>query len=82
MNYDTLDEIFEEIITEMERQYYKWGDQHHTDSVWLTILIEEVGEAARAILESNDPHSPEMMDELIQVAAVVSAWLEDCRGET
>jgi NTP pyrophosphatase (non-canonical NTP hydrolase) len=66
--------IFNLIAEERKRQDIKWGanrDQH--DMIWLTILIEEVGETAEAILK----HLPTVKDELIQVAAVAVAWLEN-----
>jgi len=31
----------------------KWGSQSHPRAWWLTILAEEFGEAARAVLEDN-----------------------------
>lgn len=45
----------------------------------LAVLMEEVGEVARAVLElarlANDAHGKNLRKELIQVAAVVHAWL-------
>lgn len=41
---------------------------------WLNILVEEVGEVAKEIMESN---SELLKKELIQVGAVAHAWLED-----
>ena len=62
---------------ERERQDNKWG---RTTGVWnsvpttkLTVLAEEFGEVARAVLEHQDV---ELEEELIQVAAVVVAWLK------
>jgi len=34
----------------------KWGPQSHPRAWWLTILAEEFGEAARAVLEDNFAH--------------------------
>ena len=56
----------------------------------LAVLMEEVGEVARAILErgidgemSNDKTGKDLQKELVQVAAVCVAWLEGLdRGET
>ena len=49
----------------------------------LAVLIEEVGEAARALLElgvdgeeSYDKHGKDLRQELLQVAAVAVAWVE------
>ena len=71
----TPDEIYAAIQEERARQDAKRGVGFHgrSDSFWLTILAEEFGEVARAILEREEEHTAE---ELIQVAAVVFSWLE------
>ena len=61
------------IKAERERQDAKWGEQNHGDFKWLSILVEEVGEVAKAILEDN---SAEGVKELSHVAAVSVAWME------
>lgn len=70
------DEIFELINKERDKQDAKWGalPRHLSDMVWLTILVEEVGECAKAILKL-DWHNLKL--EIIQVATVAIAWLED-----
>ena len=45
--------VLQEILTERSRQDNKWGQQNHGPAVWLMILSEEFGEAAREI---NDFH--------------------------
>lgn len=56
----------------------KWGNQRaHTDFKWLAILMEEVGEVAKAILEHDLDNVEE---EIIQVAAVAVCWLESKKG--
>ena len=75
-----MEEIFQKIRDERKRQNEKWGVQHHPGSAWLTILMEEVGEVAKAMLEKDDVEIVE--EELIQATAVCVAWLEDLkRGE-
>jgi hypothetical protein len=69
----TLETIFGEITRERFIQDAKWGIQCHGDERWLTILLGEVGECAKAILEGS---TPETRKELLQVAAVSIAWLE------
>lgn len=73
-----MSEIIEEIKAERERHEIKWGQQNHDGPLYLTILMEEVGEVAHAILEarfgSNKPE--EIRKELIQVAAVAIAMIE------
>jgi len=62
-------------LIQMERVFQdtKWGEQNHSDLKWLVILIEEVGEIGKAILEGKDA---EIDKEIIQSAAVCVAWLE------
>ncbi len=68
-----MDRIFKLIVAERKAQDARWGPQTgNADTVWMTILTEEVGEVAKAVLEREW----ELQDELIQVAAVAVAWLE------
>jgi NTP pyrophosphatase (non-canonical NTP hydrolase) len=68
-----MEEIFEAIRQERKRQDEKWGRNRKLDNrIWLPILMEEVGEVAKEILEGHGT----LKDELIQVAAVTVAWLE------
>ena len=68
--------ILEEVAAERARQDKKWGaNRDHSPFFWLTILVEEVGEVAKAILE-HDGHG--MRKELIQVGAVAVAICEWC----
>ena len=48
------------------------------DAVRLPVLVEEVGEVAKAMLENADPADPRA--ELIQVAAIALTWLEALRA--
>lgn len=41
------------IMDERINQVNKWGDQKHEPMKWFTILGEEVGEVANAILEKD-----------------------------
>ena len=81
------------ILSERTRQDSKWGQQNHDDLYWLSILTEEVGEAAKAINDHthdnldtfhgishigfNDVHA-----EVVQCAAVCVAWLEEMERRT
>ncbi len=74
------------ISYERDRQLTKWGLQSHVDPIWNSILGEEVGEVSRALCESfhrvgfykeDDPVLlDELTAELVQVAAVATAWVE------
>lgn len=41
--------VLEEVAAERQRQERKWGPRHHDNEVWMNILAEEVGEAAREV---------------------------------
>ena len=43
--------VLDLIRTERMRQDRKWGEQNHNDYYWLGILTEELGEAAKALIE-------------------------------
>ena len=69
-----LEEVLSDVYDERQRQIAKWGDQSHKPySVWITILGEEFGEAAKEVLEERNQ---ELYDELIQTAAVAVAFAE------
>lgn len=68
-----MEKVFELIKKERERQDKKWGVNKHDSFVWLAIITEELGEVAQAIFSSN---GRAIRDELVQVAAVAVAWLE------
>lgn len=74
------------VAEERRRQNEKWGIQRHDYSVWLTILVEEVGEVAQAIQSTKDwgksSDKDDLYGELIQVAAVASAIAEQVLEET
>ena len=65
---------------EMNKQVKKWGVQNHNPHVFNTILVEEVGEVAKAILktegEGNTMSWQDVQEELIQVAAVAMSMIE------
>jgi len=62
-----------EIAAERNQQDTKWGEQNHSKEKWMAILMEEVGEVARAVLD-DEPR--DYRKELIQVAAVAVVMLE------
>jgi len=61
-------------LIEIERnaQDEKWGEQKHSDEKWLAILLEELGEAAKSVLEKNNA---ELLEEVVQVGAVLQNWV-------
>lgn len=47
----------------------------------LAILVEEVGEVARAMTYDNNQGPQHLYDELIQVANVAASWAQSLEGE-
>jgi len=78
---DAINIALSDVMKERNRQLELWGDQTHTNEIWLTVLTEEVGEVARAILEHkyNKACKDNIEKELIQVAAVAIAVIQDLR---
>jgi NTP pyrophosphatase (non-canonical NTP hydrolase) len=72
------DVVLEMVAAERERQLAKWGEQSHSNVEWITVLAEEFGEAAQEVLRSHfgDKDQGDLVDELVQVAAVAVAHLE------
>lgn len=66
-------DILGDVLHERESQYEKWGQQDHDEDRWMVILMEEVGEVARAIFDENPDN---YRKELMQVAAVAVAAIE------
>ena len=88
--------VFADILEERRYQDAKWGaDRSLVPSLWLTILVEEVGEVAETILDElngvfgegggQGPHdmsaAEAMRAELVQVAAVAVAQIEQLDRE-
>lgn len=72
-------EAIARILNERAQQDVRWGVQEHHDLYWLAIAMEELGEAARKIIESARSETNLAVDcELVQCAAVLVAWVE-CR---
>jgi NTP pyrophosphatase (non-canonical NTP hydrolase) len=76
------------LFMERCKQDVKWGQQDHNNERWLAILVEEVGEAATAIVEASPASEGKYTEiacmenlevELIQVAAVCIQWIECLR---
>lgn len=72
---NNLDEVLDLIAQERKFQDNKWGSQRHLhNDVWNRILGEEVGEVAKALNEQESIEA--LKKELVQVAAVATAWVE------
>jgi len=70
------EDVLSAVYSERARQRKKWGDQSNRHPLyWMVILSEEHGELAKALL--NEKGKEALKEELIQVAAVCVAWLEE-----
>jgi hypothetical protein len=80
----TRERVFALIDAERGRQAAKWAGPHFWGvgdcssgdvdiTVKMAVLTEECGEVARAVLDAKPD---DLRTELIQVAAVATAWLE------
>ena len=70
--------VLDEVAIERKRQDTLWGEQNHSPALYLTILLEEVGEVATEIFNATTKASTldYTREELIQVAAVAVAMVE------
>lgn len=72
--------ILADVYAERERQHAVWGKQRLDYPVWLTVLMEEVGEAAQAVLAyrvmADQLRLQHLRAELVQVAAVAVQIIE------
>lgn len=85
-NYPARRRIIQNIYKERDRQDLKWGEQNWNDEWYFPILMEEIGETAKAMLENHfkamypdkypDIDVGRIRKELIETAAVALAWLE------
>jgi NTP pyrophosphatase (non-canonical NTP hydrolase) len=71
--------VLDDVSRERRDQDHRWGEQRYEPPVWLAILTEEVGEAAKEIAEGWaggewDPAA--YRKELVHVAAVAVAAIE------
>lgn len=71
--------ILAEVLAERRRQQDKWGSQYHWPQRWLCILLEEAGEAAKAMLwQDGQGYRIEMLQ--VAAVAVAAIWAFDQGG--
>ena len=81
--YQIDQRVLDAIVKERQRQIDKWGRyKDMPPPVWLMVLGEEFGEACAAAHDtlyddSNKGDEDHLEAELVQVAAVAIAWLEE-----
>ncbi len=71
--------VYADIAAERGRQQRLYGTQHHLPSDWISILGEEYGEVCKAY---NEGKSKDYRKELVEVAAVAVAAIEDLDNKT
>ena len=66
-------EAFNNLIQiERNAQDEKWGQQTHSDERWVCIILEELGEVSKSVIEKNEEG---ILEETVQVAALLQAWV-------
>ena len=72
------EEVIQLVFDERERQDEEWGEQNHDPILWTAILIEEVGEFAKAAIHKKfgGPDADNVLAEAVQCAAVSLAIIE------
>lgn len=77
-SYEAACNAIEAIIAERKRQNDKWGEQNHDAGTWALILLEEIGEWAKAELHKRfgGPDAGNDKTEIIHSAAVAMQILE------
>jgi NTP pyrophosphatase (non-canonical NTP hydrolase) len=78
--------VLQDVAAERAAQVEKWGTQRHSWPEWMSILTEEVGEAAQAAnkahwtvpdyRESIRKQVQALREELVQIAAVAVQIIE------
>jgi NTP pyrophosphatase (non-canonical NTP hydrolase) len=63
----------ESMLAQLKHTERSMFGKNQTDGDRLAILVEEVGEVAKAI---NEKKNDELVKELIQVAAMAASWLQ------
>lgn len=75
--------VMTEVMTELDRQDSKWGEQNHSMHYWNTIITEEFGESAEAAFEvdtlGNYAAAKHYTTELVHVAACAIQAAETLR---
>lgn len=71
--------VLAQVGKERESQDKKWGEQWHSDCEWSSILGEEFGEAMQEVnrVTFGMKEQTDLRKELLQVAAVAVAWVEN-----
>lgn len=70
-----LAQVMKDVTNERLRQDQKWGAQHHDPAVWIAILMEEVGEAAEELMETEmHPGVVKLVADVVRLGAR-SEWL-------
>ncbi len=78
-----LERVRQERLKDSGKFQHTCADPEMTDAERSLVLLEEVGEVARALLDAEGAAA--LREELVQVAAVAVAWIEaidDAGGES
>jgi len=77
----TTEEILALVRAERREQDKKWGEQNKSPDRWNTIILEELGESAKAHLENQpDDYVVEMIQAAACCVAAVESIIRQSRG--
>ena len=78
IKFDVTQRTVSDILSERGRQDEKWGEQDHDAGTWALILLEEIGEWAKAELHRKfgGPDKDNAKVEMVQSSAVAMAIVE------
>jgi len=76
--YQAAEAAINDVIRERGRQDGKWGEQNHDAGTWALVLLEEIGEWAKAELHSKfgGPEANNRHTEAVHMTAVALAVIE------
>lgn len=79
-----INSIIERTQAQTEQRFEHWGIQNHEPEKWLTILMEELGEAAKARLKNDrKAYKDELFDVAVAaVCALTELDIDDSVGAT
>jgi len=76
--YQAAEAAITDVIRERGRQDTKWGEQNHDAGTWALVLLEEIGEWAKAELHAKfgGPEADNRHTEAVHMTAVALAVIE------
>ena len=78
ITFQACEAAIKDVIQERGRQDGKWGEQNHDAGIWALVLLEEIGEWAKAELHARfgGPEAGNRHTEAVHMTAVALAVIE------